>query len=243
LPSLMLPRLPDSPSLLVTFFHHEFILASSSLCALSFFSPASLLGRRFLQNEGGLVSSGVSRASESSEARMEQEKDSNTLKFDNEYSRLIGAIGKAALVSDATAPPRPLMEEACVHAWRLLKKKKKTKQEKLQSNNVLVVGMKGLGLEIAKNIVLMGVKHLTIADSAPVQLRDLSSNFFLSEADVGKPRALAVRAKLQELNDRCELKLHEGPVTEELVAQFRVVGTFVVCVSGELHSDRSFFLR
>ncbi len=83
--------------------------------------------------------------------------------------------------------------------------------------------MKGLGLEIAKNIVLMGVKHLTIWDSAPVQLRDLSSNFFLSEADVGKPRAAAVRAKLQELNDRCELKLHEGAVTEEFVTQFRVV--------------------
>jgi hypothetical protein len=95
--------------------------------------------------------------------------------------------------------------------------------EKLQSNSVLVVGMKGLGLEIAKNIVLMGVKHLTIADNSHVQLRDLSSNFFLSESDVGKPRAASVRAKLQELNDRCELKLHEGAVTEEFVTKFRVV--------------------
>ncbi len=103
------------------------------------------------------------------------------------------------------------------------KRKKKNEQEKLQSNSVLIVGMKGLGLEIAKNIVLMGVKHLTICDNSPVQLRDLSSNFFLSEADVGKPRAVAVRAKLQELNDRCELKLHDGVVTEELVSQFRVV--------------------
>ena len=47
---------------------------------------------------------------------------------------------------------------------------------RLQSNSVLICGLKGLGLEIAKNIVLMGVKNLTIYDSDPVELRDLSSN-------------------------------------------------------------------
>jgi molybdopterin/thiamine biosynthesis adenylyltransferase len=162
------------------------------------------------------------------------EQENNTLKFDNEYSRLIGAIGKAALVSSPSRAPAPSgRRRAFLLAFAEKKTTKKTtKQEKLQSNSVLVVGMKGLGLEIAKNIVLMGVKHLTIADGAPVQLRDLSSNFFLSEADVGKPRAQAVRAKLQELNDRCELKLHEGPVTEELVAQYRVVGASLVLANG-----------
>ena len=88
---------------------------------------------------------------------------------------------------------------------------------------MLVVGLKGLGLEIAKNIVLMGVKRLTICDPSPVELRDLSSNFYLQESDVGKSRASAVRAKLQELNDRCELSVLDGPVTPQVAITFRVV--------------------
>jgi hypothetical protein len=45
----------------------------------------------------------VCRKQEAKQAKMEQE--NNTLKFDNEYSRLIGAIGKAALVSFSSPPP------------------------------------------------------------------------------------------------------------------------------------------
>lgn len=41
---------------------------------------------------------------------------------------------------------------------------------------------------------------MTLHDDASVQLRDLSSNFFVSEVDVGKNRALACVPKLQELN-------------------------------------------
>jgi len=117
---------------------------------------------------------------------------SDTLHYDNEYSRLIGAIGKQAL-------------------------------EKLQANSVLISGMKGLGVEIAKNLALMGVKKLTIHDTEAVRIRDLSANFFLTESDVGRNRAQAVRAKLQELNGRCELTVLEGPVTDAVVTQFRII--------------------
>ncbi len=61
----------------------------------------------------------------------------------------------------------------------------------------------------------MGVKQLTIADSSLVQIRDLSSNFFLTESDVGRTRASAVQAKLQELNDRCELKVGQKKKKEK----------------------------
>ena len=54
---------------------------------------------------------------------------------------------------------------------------------------VLIVGLKGLGVEIAKNVVLAGVKSVTLHDDAPVALSDLSAQFFLTEADVGKPRS------------------------------------------------------
>jgi len=44
-------------------------------------------------------------------------------------------------------------------------------------SKVLIVGLKGLGIEIAKNVVLMGVKSVTIADKEKLQLQTYLHNF------------------------------------------------------------------
>ena len=45
----------------------------------------------------------------------------------------------------------------------------------MSMSNVLIVGMKGLGVEIAKNVILAGVKSVNIFDPQPVALADLST--------------------------------------------------------------------
>ena len=71
---------------------------------------------------------------------------------------------------------------------------------KMQNANVLIIGLKGLGVEIAKNVALAGVKSLSLYDPLPVELHDLLTQFFLREEDVGKPTADVTREKLLELN-------------------------------------------
>ena len=46
---------------------------------------------------------------------------------------------------------------------------------KMQASNVLICGMGGIGVEIAKNVVLGGVKSVTIHDDIDVSYRDLST--------------------------------------------------------------------
>lgn len=46
---------------------------------------------------------------------------------------------------------------------------------KMAHSNVLISGMRGLGIEIAKNVVLGGVKSVTIHDPDNVTWMDLSS--------------------------------------------------------------------
>lgn len=48
--------------------------------------------------------------------------------------------------------------------------------ERLSNSNVLIIGSKGLGLEISKNVVLAGVKSLSIYDPEPIKMEDLSSH-------------------------------------------------------------------
>ncbi|KAJ5165924.1 Ubiquitin-activating enzyme [Penicillium capsulatum] len=86
--------------------------------------------------------------------------------------------------------------------------------KRMGSSNVLIVGLKGLGVEIAsslaKNIALAGVKSLTLYDPAPVAISDLSSQFFLQPSDVGKPRAEVTAPRIAELNSYVPVTIHEG---------------------------------
>jgi molybdopterin/thiamine biosynthesis adenylyltransferase len=45
----------------------------------------------------------------------------------------------------------------------------------------------------AKNVILAGVKSITLWDRKEVQLKDLAAQFYLTQADIGKNRAEACR--------------------------------------------------
>jgi len=61
-----------------------------------------------------------------------------------------------------------------------------TAQQKIRNANILLVTMKGLGNEIAKNLTLAGIASLTLHDNTPVTEDDLCTQFFLTEADKGR---------------------------------------------------------
>ncbi|WEW57408.1 E1 ubiquitin-activating protein [Emydomyces testavorans] len=82
--------------------------------------------------------------------------------------------------------------------------------KRMGSSNVLIVGLKGLGVEIAKNIALAGVKSLSLYDPTPVKIADLSSQFFLHPEDVGKRRADVTAPRVSELNVYTPVLVHEA---------------------------------
>ncbi|OQR92773.1 ubiquitin activating enzyme, E1 family [Thraustotheca clavata] len=94
---------------------------------------------------------------------------------------------------------------------------------KLVKLKVLIVGMRGVGIECAKNLILAGPGAVTIYDDGLAEIKDVGVNFFLHEDDVGTPRATAVALRLAELNKMVTLKVHTGDLTEEVVARHNVV--------------------
>lgn len=89
--------------------------------------------------------------------------------------------------------------------------------KRMSASNVLIVGLKGLGVEIAKNVALAGVKSLTLHDPAPVAIADLSSQFFLRTEDVGKPRDEVTAPRVAELNAYTPVHIHKSARYEVLV--------------------------
>jgi ubiquitin-activating enzyme E1 len=71
----------------------------------------------------------------------------------------------------------------------------------MMASRALLIGLSGLGAEVAKNCILAGISGLTLCDPEKVTSYDLGGNFYLSEEDIGKPnRAALVREQLAELN-------------------------------------------
>eukprot|EP00164_Ancoracysta_twista_P001759 GFYU01002310.1.p1 GENE.GFYU01002310.1~~GFYU01002310.1.p1 ORF type:complete len:1152 (+),score=332.63 GFYU01002310.1:183-3638(+) len=76
--------------------------------------------------------------------------------------------------------------------------------KRLGRTHILVWGLDGLGVEISKNLILAGPRSVSVYDPALTSLNDLSSQFYLKESDVGKPRSVCTQ-KLRELNDYVEV--------------------------------------
>ena len=70
----------------------------------------------------------------------------------------------------------------------------------------------------------MGVKSVTLFDPHPVAFADLAANFYLGEADVGRPRAAAAVAKLAALNTYVIVSVFSGAaITPEAAARYGVI--------------------
>jgi len=97
--------------------------------------------------------------------------------------------------------------------------------KRMLSSDVLIVGLKGVGVEIAKNVILSGVRSVTLHDNSPVAFEDLSSQFYLSEGDVGKNTAEVAVPKLTQLNQYVTVKLstQADPLPASFLQQFQVV--------------------
>jgi ubiquitin-activating enzyme E1 len=55
--------------------------------------------------------------------------------------------------------------------------------------NVLISGLSGAGLELAKCIILGGVKKVSLHDNANITMFDLGTNFYAGVSDIGLNRA------------------------------------------------------
>ena len=111
----------------------------------------------------------------------------------------------------------------------------KETNSKICNLKVLIIGIKGIGLEIAKNIAIQGASKIAIFDSSLTLIEDLGTNFYLDEKDIGiKRRDEAILKKLQKLNDYANIIcLNKYTKIEEL---YEIVEDYSIVIITELLS-------
>uniref|UniRef100_A0A4W3JGY0 Ubiquitin like modifier activating enzyme 6 n=1 Tax=Callorhinchus milii TaxID=7868 RepID=A0A4W3JGY0_CALMI len=86
----------------------------------------------------------------------------------------------------------------------------------MAQSHVFLSGIGGLGVEIAKNIILAGIKAVTIQDTVISQTWNLGTAFFIDEEDVAnqRNRAKATISRLAELNPYVQVNASTVPLDE-----------------------------
>ena len=96
----------------------------------------------------------------------------------------------------------------------------------LQEARVAVVGLGGLGSNVAMWLARLGVGHLLLYDFDKVELSNLNRQYYFFE-DVGKYKAEALLAKLQQVNPYGDYQSKVARLTEanleELLASAHII--------------------
>lgn len=88
---------------------------------------------------------------------------------------------------------------------------------KIVNLKILIIGLRGLGIEIAKNIILAGTNEVSISDKNICKINDLTSNFYINENDVNiKTREESCIKKLKALNPYVNVTIHKGLFKEDI---------------------------
>lgn len=82
-------------------------------------------------------------------------------------------------------------------------------QKRLRASRVLLAGLGGLGAEVAKNLILAGVKGLTLLDHEQVSEESCRAQFLVPVSAQGQNRAKASLERAQNLNPMVEV--HADP--------------------------------
>ncbi|CDW52513.1 ubiquitin activating enzyme E1 [Trichuris trichiura] len=93
---------------------------------------------------------------------------------------------------------------------------------RLRISSALISGIGGAGVEIAKNLILGGVRQVTIHDCKNAQWRDLSAQYYLDESSIGKNRAVQSLGLLEELNDSVTVNYSIRPLNEDIIREHDV---------------------
>jgi len=87
--------------------------------------------------------------------------------------------------------------------------------ENMTKSNVLICGINGVGLDLAKCLILSGVNSVTLHDCKNITNSDRTTNYYISESDIGKNRAVVVADKLAELNPYVKINVNTDTLSEQ----------------------------
>ena len=121
---------------------------------------------------------------------------------------------------------------------------------KILSNlKILIIGLRGFGVEIAKNIILSNPKQVSIYDDKICQINDLGCNYFISERDITEKRRRdeACIQKLSDLNQSTKIDIEKNYLSKinefDVIIITEFMDSYIIHkINKECHSNNKGFI-
>ncbi|MBJ6723640.1 HesA/MoeB/ThiF family protein [Geomesophilobacter sediminis] len=101
-------------------------------------------------------------------------------------------------------------------------------QKKLLEGKVLIIGAGGLGSPIALYLAAAGVGTIGIADADDVDVTNLQRQVIHFTPDVGKPKVISAKEKMQAINPDVEVRTYQEWVSAANIADMIADYDFVI---------------
>jgi len=106
-------------------------------------------------------------------------------------------------------------------------------QNRLRNSSVLVAGLSGLGAEVTKNLMLAGLKSLTLLDHNPTSEEDRFSQFLCDSTKPCENRAEGSRRRAEDLNPNVRVVVDTESLSEKMDPFFRQFNLVVLIDQNE----------
>lgn len=103
-------------------------------------------------------------------------------------------------------------------------------QQRLQQAKVLIVGVGGLGSPVALYLTGAGVGTIGLIDDDVVSVSNLQRQVLYSEAEVGMPKAIQAKKRLEALNHDVQINAYPTRLTKENADE--IIRTYDIIIDG-----------
>lgn len=104
-------------------------------------------------------------------------------------------------------------------------------QDQVSATKIVVVGAGAIGNEVIKNLVLLGVRNISIYDIDTIEVHNLTRSVLFREEDVGKDKARVAAERALDLDPAINVTSHCGDVWELLsIRELRYQDVLICCV-------------
>ena len=105
--------------------------------------------------------------------------------------------------------------------------------EKISDLKILIIRSRGLGIEIAKNLILKGLNEIYVSDKNICKIKDLDTNYFIKESINKETREKDCLEKLVSLNPYVKVSIMDGNILDNL-KRFNLIIITEILNSNEL---------
>ncbi len=87
-------------------------------------------------------------------------------------------------------------------------------QDILKNSTVLICGIGGLGVEVAKNLAMVGIGRLILVDLDTIEYSNLNRQILFIDAPEGAPKAKIAAKRLKEMNPFINIEAYNCPLQD-----------------------------